>query len=44
MCKAPLMQRSQRMMIRFLKAIRDLRQIPPLAVAIGQAGRVNVGQ
>jgi len=39
----PLLDRSSRMMIRALKAIRDLRQTPAPTVAIGQAGQVNVG-
>ena len=39
----PLMDRANRIMIRNLKALRDLRQLPTPAVAIGQAGQVNVG-
>jgi hypothetical protein len=36
----PLMDRSQRMLIR---ALRELRRSPSASVAIGQAGQVNVG-
>jgi hypothetical protein len=39
----PLLDRANRMMIRNLKAIQALRPVPAPAVAIGNAGQVNVG-
>jgi hypothetical protein len=38
----PLLDRSNRMMLRNLKALRDRRQGPPPSVSIGAAGQVNV--
>jgi hypothetical protein len=39
----PLQERANRMMLRNLKALADLRRAPAPAVAIGQAGQVNLG-
>jgi hypothetical protein len=39
----PLQERANRMVVRNLKALADLRRAPAPAVAIGQAGQVNVG-
>ena len=39
----PLQERANRMVVRNLKALADLRRTPAPAVAIGQAGQVNVG-
>jgi hypothetical protein len=39
----PLQERANRMVIRNLKALADLRRRPAPSVAIGQAGQVNVG-
>ena len=39
----PLLDRANRMMIRNLKAMKELRQGPTPAVTVGQAGQVNVG-
>ena len=39
----PLQERANRMMLRNLKALADLRRAPAPSVAIGQAGQVNVG-
>ena len=38
----PLLDRGNKMMIRNLKAMRELRQGPTPAVTVGQAGQVNV--
>jgi hypothetical protein len=38
----PLLDRSNRMMLRNLKALRERRQGPPPSVSIGAAGQVNV--
>jgi hypothetical protein len=38
----PLLDRANRMMVRNLKAIKELRQGPSPAVTVGQAGQVNV--
>ena len=38
----PLLDRTNRMLVRNLRALRELRQGPVPAVAIGQAGQVNV--
>ena len=40
----PLLDRSNRMLLRNLKALRTLKQPPPPSVSIGQAAQVNVGQ
>ena len=39
----PLLDRSNRMMLRNLKALREHRRPPTPSVSIGQAGQVNVG-
>jgi len=39
----PLLDRSNRMMLRNLKALREYRRPPTPSVSIGQAGQVNVG-
>ena len=39
----PLLDRSNRMMLRNLKALQARRQTPSPSVSIGQAGQVNVG-
>ncbi len=39
----PLQERANRMVVRNLKALADLRRAPAPSVAIGQAGQVNVG-
>ena len=39
----PLQERANRMLLRNLKALADLRRGPAPSVAIGQAGQVNVG-
>jgi hypothetical protein len=39
----PLQERANRMMLRNLKALAELRRAPAPAVAIGQAGQVNLG-
>jgi hypothetical protein len=39
----PLQERANRMLVRNLKALADLRRAPAPSVAIGQAGQVNVG-
>jgi hypothetical protein len=39
----PLQERANRMMLRNLKALADMRRAPAPSVAIGQAGQVNLG-
>jgi hypothetical protein len=39
----PLQERANRMTLRTLKALAELRRAPAPAVAINQAGQVNVG-
>ncbi len=39
----PLLDRSNRMLLRNLRAIRDLRRTPAPSVAIGRADQINVG-
>lgn len=39
----PLQERANRMLLRNLKALAELRRAPAPSVAIGQAGQVNVG-
>lgn len=39
----PLLDRCNRMMLRNLKALKTMREVPTPSVSIGSAGQVNVG-